>query len=73
MSLKQGKTGKIKASVKVKKKVNYHTAKFRYESSDETVATVTKKGKVKAIGAGSCNIYVYAQNGLNKKIKVTVK
>ena len=51
-----------------------HMAKFRFESSDPKVATVTKKGKVKGIKKGkSCYIYIYAQNGVYKQVKVTVK
>jgi len=35
-------------------------------------ATVTKKGKITAKAKGSCYVYVYAQNGALRKIKVTV-
>ena len=73
ISLKKGKTAGIKAKVNAKKKVNYHTSKLRYESSDEGIATVTKKGKVKTVGTGRCVIYIYAQNGLCKKVQMTVK
>lgn len=44
-----------------------------YVSSDETVATVTKKGKIKAVGKGSCEIWAYAQNGRSCKVTVVVK
>jgi len=50
-----------------------HIAKFRYESSNKKVATVNKKGKIKGISKGKATIYVYAQNGFYKTIKVTVK
>ena len=36
------------------------------------MATVTKKGKVKAVGAGSCKIYVLTTNGIWKTVTVTV-
>lgn len=73
LKLKTGKTAKIKASYKKNKKVSVHIAKFRYESSNEKVATVDKKGKVKAVGNGTCKIYVFTQNGICKTVKVTVK
>ena len=50
-----------------------HIAKFRYESSNPSIATVNKSGKIKGKKKGKCDIYIYAQNGLYKKIKVTVK
>ena len=48
-------------------------AKFRYESTNPSIAIVNKKGKIKGVKKGICEIYIYAQNGLYKKIKVTVK
>ena len=44
----------------------------RYESSNEKVAKVTKKGVVKGLKKGSCKVYVYAQNGIAKTVDVTV-
>ena len=55
------------------KKMLLHTAEFRYATSKSSVATVGKDGTIKAHGKGTCYIYVYAQNGYAKKIKVTVK
>ncbi|MDE6851012.1 MAG: Ig-like domain-containing protein, partial [Lachnospiraceae bacterium] len=73
ISLKKGKTFKIKASeVKKDKALKKHRA-MCYESSNTKVATVTKKGKIKAKAKGKCTVYVYAQNGKMKKVKVTVK
>ena len=77
---------KKKVSVKVKKKfkltakqtgksgtkIKKHRA-VMFESSDPRIATVTKKGVIKGVKKGKCYIYVYAQNGLFKKVKVTVK
>ncbi|MBQ9062169.1 MAG: Ig-like domain-containing protein [Eubacterium sp.] len=77
---------KKKVSVKVKKKfkltvkqtgksgtkIKKHRA-VMFESSDPKIATVTKKGVIKGIKKGKCYIYVYAQNGLSKKVKVTVR
>ena len=78
VSLKAGKTYKIKATVKkVDKKKKLmpakYTAKLRYMSSNTEIATVSRKGVVKAKGAGTCKVCVYAANGVNKTIKVTVK
>ena len=73
--LKKGKTLKLnaKAVAKSKKlKVKKHVA-MRYESSNTKIATVNKKGVVKGVKKGSCYVYAYAQNGVSKKIKVTVK
>ena len=78
VSLKTGKTYKIKATInkidKSKKLLpSTHCRKLRYKSSDPNVATVSRSGKIKAKGAGKCFVYVYAANGASKKIKVTVK
>ena len=71
MSLKAGK------SAKIKKKINYGGVKvhvgLRYVSSDSSVATVNKTGKIIAKGAGTCSIIVYAQNGISKVINLTVR
>ena len=37
------------------------------------IAAVNKKGKITAVGKGSCYVYAYAQNGVCAKVKVTVK
>ena len=53
-------------------KVKTHV-KLRYESSNMKVATVSSTGKVKAEKKGTCFIYAYAQNGICKAVKVTVR
>ncbi len=73
ITLKKGKKTKIKATLLKKGKVATHIAKFRYESSNKKIATVDKKGNIKAKKKGSVTIYVYAQNGFCKTIKVKVK
>ena len=74
-SIKKGKTFRIKAkAVLGSKKGKYKQhRKICYESSNAAVATVTKKGVVKGKKKGTCSIYVYAQNGVYKTIRVTVK
>lgn len=72
-TLAVSKTFKIKASeVKLDKKIRQHR-KIKYESDNKKIATVNSKGVVKAKKKGTCYIYVYAQNGVYKKIKITVK
>jgi len=72
-TLKKGKTVKLKAKLKNGKlKVSKHR-KVAYESDNPRVATVSKSGKVKAVGKGKCTIYAYAQNGVFAKCKITVK
>lgn len=72
-TLAVSKTFKIKASeVKLDKKISQHR-KIKYESDNKKIATVSSKGVVKAKKKGTCYIYVYAQNGVYKKIKITVK
>ena len=76
--LKKGEKAAIKATVTKqdkKKKLlpKSYGAKLSYSSSNKKVAVVTKKGKIKAKGKGTCYIHVKSLNGLMKKIKVTVK
>lgn len=75
VSLSTGKTFKLKAkAVKQSKKlkVSVHR-KIKYESSNTKVVTVSAKGVITAKKKGTCTVYVYAQSGTYKKIKVTVK
>ena len=75
-TLKVKKTAAIKPSIvreNSKKKLIEHVAKFRYQSTNTAVATVDKNGKIKAVGKGTCTIYIFANNGKMKKVKVTVK
>ena len=72
-SLKKGKSLKLKAAaVKGSLKVKKHRA-LKYESTNPAVATVSSKGVVKGVSKGTCSVYAYAQNGIYKKINVTVK
>lgn len=75
LKLKKKKTFTIKAKEipqSKKQKVKRHR-KIKYESSNPKVAKVNGKGKVTAKKKGTATIFVYAQNGLYKKVKVTVK
>ena len=71
-----GKKRKIMVSVvrSVRsKKVLKHVKKYRYFSTNRKVAIVSAKGKVKAVGAGTCTIFVLANNGVYKEVTVTVE
>lgn len=73
ITLKMGKTAQIKAKeVKKDKKIARHR-KLCYESSNTKVVTVTPDGLIRATGKGTCTIWVYAQNGVYKALKITVK
>ncbi len=74
-NIKVGKTFKLQAAAKAES-TKLKVKKFRaltYESSNKAVATVSNKGVIKAVGKGTCDVYVYAQNGVLVKIKVKVK
>ena len=49
VSVKTGTIFTLKPGLKTKTKVKTHIAKFRYESTDPSVAIVNKKGKIKGI------------------------
>ena len=74
LTIKAKKKAFIKATQKAKKKtkIKKHRA-IRFESLDPSIATVTNKGVVTGKKKGKCKVIVYAQNGISKKISVTVK
>ena len=74
LKLKKGKKASIKAKLTLEKAglKNKTYRKLSFESSDPSVATVNAKGKVKAVGKGTCRIYVYTQNGKSAVLKVKV-
>lgn len=70
------KTAKIKAATvreNKNKKVLTHAKEFRYFTSDAKIATVSNKGVITAKKKGNCKVYVMANNGVYKTIKVQVK
>ena len=75
LTLKKGKTFNLKGkAVRASKKlkVKKHVG-IRYESSNPKVATVSKTGVIKGLMKGkTCYVYVYAQDGVYKRIKVKV-
>lgn len=74
-------TIKVKKSFKLKGAYAASAKKYkikkvwgmRYESTNTKIATVSKTGVIKAKKKGPCYVYAFAQNGVAKKIKVTVK
>lgn len=74
-NLEVGKSATIKPETVKRnknKKILKKIPEFCYKSSNASVATVSKKGKIKAKKKGVCTIYAYAVNGYAKKIKVRV-
>lgn len=78
LKLRVGKTASVSAkTVKYvkhrkllpKKNVPY----YRYRSNHLSIATVSSSGKITAKKAGTCKIYIYAQDGIYTTVNVTVK
>lgn len=73
--LKAGDTFVVRSCTRLEntnKKELLHAAAYRYYTSDQSVASVSKTGKIKALKSGTCVIYVVANNGVYGTIKVTV-
>lgn len=78
MAMKPDKTTLLKPKVvlvnpKRKSLSDHHAPKFRYASSNRSIVSVTKKGKIKTLGKGTCYVFIYAKNGYAKKVKITVR
>lgn len=73
VTLKKGKSLVIKAQQIAENKPIKQHVNIKFESTNTKIATVTKNGRIKAKKKGTCYIYVYAQNGVYKRISVTVK
>lgn len=74
LSIKKGKTAKLSAkALSSGKNLGKHGKRIRYVVSNTKVASVSANGKVKGKKKGTCTVYVVAQSGLKKKVKVTVK
>lgn len=68
-----GETFTIQAEqIAVDKPIAKHTS-IKYESDNKAVAKAKADGTVTAKEAGTAVIYVYAQNGVFQKVKVTVE
>ncbi len=73
VTVRRGKSFKIKAKEKKKDKKIKRLRGLAYESSNSKVASVSKKGVIRAKKKGTCKVYVYAQNGVYKTVKVRVR
>lgn len=76
VTLAVGKTFTLKCEIKAEnssKNLIFHTSSYRYYTTNSKVAIVSKAGVIKAKGKGTCSIYVLANNGVYKKVKVKVK
>ena len=74
VALKKNKTFKLAAKT-TKQNTKLAVKTYRntvYETSNKKVATVSSSGVIKAVGKGTCCVYVYTQNGIGKTILVTV-
>lgn len=75
VKIRKGKKFTIKSKIvkasSGKKLLNHR--KLSYESTNKKIATVSSKGVVRGKKAGTCYLYIYAENGVFKKMKVTVK
>ena len=75
VTVKKGKKIRLYAAANPaskKLKVKKHV-KIRFESTDPEKAAVSIRGVVTGRTKGTCYVFAYAQNGIYKKIKVTVK
>ncbi len=73
VTLKAGKTWRIKASEIKESKPLRHHREVSYESSRPKALSVSKKGVIKAKKKGKYAVFAYAQSGVYKKVLVTVK
>ena len=79
---KKAVTLKVKGTFKIKaktvkqnkhKKLLKHAKTYRYYTTDKKIAAVSAGGKITAKKAGTCKIYVIANNGVYRTIKLTIK
>lgn len=78
ITMKSGRTARVNAkAVKQSKKKKWlekgHGPVLRYVSTDETVVSVTKTGKLRAKKKGTCEIRISTLNGICTKVQVTVQ
>lgn len=69
---KSSATVYIGATIKIEASITNGKGKTVYSSSKKKVATVTSKGKIKAIGSGKAKITI-SNNGVKRIFKLTVK
>ncbi len=72
-TLNVGKTFRIKSTLTSEIPDKESTDALKYKSSDNTVAKVSKYGKITALKPGKTTITVTTASGLKRKIRITVK
>jgi uncharacterized protein YjdB len=74
ITVKAGKTVYVKGTMVMDPLRVKVYRQIRYESSNPEIAKVNEKtGEITGKKKGECYVYVYAQNGLYKKVDVKVK
>ncbi len=76
VTLTAGKSFQLRCKVRLidpKRPELSHMNEYRYYTNNKKVATVSKTGKITAVGKGRCKIFVIANNGVGKTVTVTVK
>ena len=74
VSVKKGKTYQLEAKVtNTSKYAKYHARSVRFVTDNPSVARVSNSGKIKGISKGTCYVYCFANNGIYKKVRITVK
>ena len=73
VTLKAGKTWRIKAKEIKESKPLRHHREVSYESSRPKALSVSRKGVIKAKTKGKYTVYAYAQSGVYKKVKISVR
>lgn len=75
LTITKGKTKQASAKVIMAKgkKLRNHVKPIRWISSNQKIASVNKKGQIKAKKKGRCVIFAVAQNGVRGKVTVRVK
>jgi hypothetical protein len=69
LRMRRGRSYRLKASSGQSKKYR----SLRYVSTNKKVAAVSSSGKIRAGKRGTTYVYIYAQDGYSKKVKVQVK
>ena len=73
ITLKAGKTWRIKAKEIKESKPLRHHREVSYESSHPKALSVSKKGVIKVKKKGKYTVFAYAQSGVYRKVQITVK
>ena len=74
IKVKVGKSKKLDLTLKsTMSKTTKKVSKFRYYVVDPTICSVSAKGKVKGLKAGTTQVWVYANNGIRRIVNIRVK